>query len=193
MDKKADKKVDKVRRTDRQKEELDFMHTLLENTVSCTVAVNTDENPLIHSTFFDFDKENNEIMFHFSKYGHGGNEMVNDKPISISVYKYGKLYTSERAVNFGGEYQSVIIYGKIRIVDEQEEKMNAMKRFFNKFFSHIPDTAYKEATVTEANPIHVVKVKIDKWFGKQHLVPETALSSFYSDFNPLIEEGEVVK
>ena len=188
MDKKAEKKVDKVRRTDRQKEELDFMHALLENTVSCTVAVNTDENPLIHSTFFDFDKENNEIMFHFSKYGHGGNEMVNDKPISISVYKYGKLYTSERAVNFGGEYQSVIIYGKIRIVDEQEEKMNAMKRFFNKFFSHISDSAYKEATVTEANPIHVVKVKIDKWFGKQHLVPETALSSFYSDFNPLIEE-----
>ena len=185
MDKKA-KKIDKVRRTDRQKEETDFMYSLLENTASCTVAVNTSDFPLVHSTFFDFDKANNEIMFHFSKYGHGGNEMVNEKPIAISVYKYGKLYTSEKAVNFGGEYQSIIVYGKIRIV-EGEEKMEAMKSFFDKFFPDYPTTDYKEATVTEANPIHVVKVKIDKWFGKQHLVPETALSSFYSDFNPLID------
>ena len=179
-------KFNKVRRTDRQETETAFLHLLLENSVSCTVAVNTDEFPLIHSTFFDFDKANNEIMFHFSKYGFGASEMKNDKNISISIYKYGKLYTSEKAVDFGGEYQSIIIYGKIRIVEEENEKMKAMKHFFNKFFQHIPTTDYKEFTATEANPIYVVKVKIDKWVGKQHLEPEKALSSFYSDLNALI-------
>jgi len=125
-------------------------------------------------------------MFHFSKYGFGGQEIKNDKKVAISIYKYGKLYTAEKAVDFGGEYQSVVIYGRIRVVEETEEKMHAMKVFFHKFFSHTPQTDYQDFTQTEANPIYVVKVKIEHWFGKQHLVPAKAKSSFYPVPGPTI-------
>lgn len=181
-----EKQFDTVRRTDRQETDTTFLHQLLANSISCTVAIATKEYPLIQATFFAFDKENNEVVFHFSKYGFSGQEIITGKNITISVYKYGKLYTAEKAVDFGGEYQSVIIYGKIRIVDNETEKMQAMKFFFDKFFSHIPESDYKAFTVTEANPIHVVKVKIDKWIGKQHLVPSTAIQSFYPEISPVI-------
>src|SRR5215510_7421363 len=130
-----EKQFDKVRRTDRQETDSEFLHALLENSVSCTVAVATEEYPLIQATFFAFDKKNNEVIFHFSKYGFSGKQIVTGKHITISVYKYGKLYTAERAVDFGGEYQSAIIYGRIRIVDNETEKMDAMRFFFNKFFA----------------------------------------------------------
>jgi len=177
---------DKVRRTDRQETDLEFLYKLLENSVSCTVAVTTEEYPLIQATFFAFDKINNDVIFHFSKYGFSGQQIIHGKHITISVYKYGKLYTAEKAVDFGGEYQSAIIYGKIRIVDNEAEKMHAMRFFFDKFFAHIPESDYKPFTVTEANPIYVVKVKIDQWIGKQHLLPPSAIQSFYPEFSSVI-------
>jgi uncharacterized protein len=181
-----ERQFDQVRRTDREETDNTFLHKILENSVSCTVAVATEEYPLIQATFFAFDKTNNEVVFHFSKYGFSGQEIIPGKHITVSVYKYGKLYTAEKAVDFGGEYQSVIIYGKIRIVDNETEKMQAMQFFFDKFFSHIPKPGYRQFTVTEANPVHVVKVKIDKWIGKQHLVPSTAIQSFYPELSPVI-------
>jgi uncharacterized protein len=181
-----ERQFDQVRRTDREETDSTFLHKILENSVSCTVAVATEEYPLIQATFFAFDKTNNEIVFHFSKYGFSGQEIIPGKNITISVYNYGKLYTAEKAVDFGGEYQSVIVYGKIRIVDNETEKMQAMGFFFDKFFKHIPESDYKPFTVTEANPVHVVKVGIDKWIGKQHPVPSTAIQSFYPEVGPVI-------
>jgi len=172
-------KADTVRRKDRQETDESFLHLLLENSASCTVAANTDDHPFIHATFFVYDKERDEINFHFSKYGFGGQVIRNDTKVSISIYQTGKLYTAPKAVDFGSEYQSVVIYGKIRIVEDDAERMSAMKMFFNKFFSLIPKSVYNDVMPTEINPVHVVKVKIEKWFGKQHRVPETALSSFY--------------
>jgi nitroimidazol reductase NimA-like FMN-containing flavoprotein (pyridoxamine 5'-phosphate oxidase superfamily) len=177
---------DKLRRTDRQEADESFLYSMLNNAVSCSVAIPTDDYPLIHATFFIYDQPNNEVIFHFSKYGFGGQEIMNDKKVAISIYKYGRLYTADKAVDFGGEYQSVVIYGKIRIADNEAEKMYAMKIFFDRFFSHIPKHSYKHFTVTETNPIHVVKVKIEHWFGKQHLVPEKAITSFYPAFKPTI-------
>lgn len=182
-----EKQFDKIRRTDRQETDPQFLHDLLANSMSCSVAVSTGDFPLIHSTFFVYDNVKDEVIFHFSKYGFGGQEIQNGKKVAISVYKYGKLYTAEKAVDFGCEYQSIIMYGQIRIVESDEEKMAAMKMFFNKFFSHIPQRDYKETTLSEINPIYVIKVKIDKWFGKQHLVPEKALTSFYAELKPVIE------
>ena len=71
-----ERQFDKVRRTDRQETDRPFLHQMLENSVSCTVAVATEEYPLIQTTFFAFDKTNNEVVFHFSKYGFSGQEII---------------------------------------------------------------------------------------------------------------------
>ncbi len=177
----------KVRRKDRQESDPEFLKDLLVNSVSCTIAIQREGYPLNHVAFFVYDEPNHEIIFHFSKHGFAGSEIVDGKKVCISVYKYGKLYTAPRAVDFGCEYQSVVIYGTIKVLATDEERMAGMRIFFDKFFSHIPDDTYGEFTLTDAKPIHVARVKIDDWFGKEHLVPEFALSSFYPEVNPVIE------
>lgn len=177
----------KVRRKDRQESDPEFLRELMANSLSCTIAIQREGYPLNHVAFFVYDEPNHEIVFHFSKHGFAGEEIIDGKKACISVYKYGKLYTAQRAVDFGCEYQSVIIYGTIRILKEEEERMRAMDMFFKKFFSHIPENTYSAFTVTDAKPIHVARVKIEDWFGKEHRVPDFALSSFYSSSNPLIE------
>lgn len=173
-----------VRRKDRQETDIRFMKDLLRDSISCSIAVEKEGYPLIHVAFFVYDEIANEIIFHFSKHGHAGQAISNNKKACVSVYRYGKMYTAHKAVDFGCEYQSVIIYGTIRIVENEEERMNAMEIFFHKFFNAVSKNEYEAFTPTQAKPIYVAKIKIDDWFGKEHRVPETAIQSFYHPTEP---------
>lgn len=168
-----------IRRKDRQQADLSFLKDLLNDSVSCTIAIERNGYPLNHVAFFAYDETNHEIVFHFSKHGFAGEEITDDKKVCVSVYKYGKLYTAKRAVDFGCEYQSAIIYGTIRILTDQTERMKAMALFFDKFFKHVAQEEYDAFTDQDANPIHVARIKIHDWFGKEHRVPPFAIDSFY--------------
>lgn len=159
---------------------------LLHQVASCSIAIQREGYPLNHVAFFVYDEQNHEIIFHFSKHGFAGDEITNGKKACISVHKYGKLYTADRAVDFGCEYQSVIVYGTIRILDSEDERMDAMRIFFDKFFPEVPEASYADFTPEDTKPIHVVRVKIEDWFAKEHLVPAKAKSSFDYPVNPLI-------
>jgi uncharacterized protein len=168
-----------VRRKDRQEKDPEFLKELLHNSVSCTIAVQREGYPLNHVAFFVYDEINNEIGFHFSKHGFAGQEITTGKKVCVSVHKYGKLYTAKRAVDFGCEYQSVIIYGTVEVIENEEERMKGMDLFFKKFFSDTPRDSYADFTSAEAKPIYVAKIKIEDWFGKEHRVPAIATGSFY--------------
>jgi nitroimidazol reductase NimA-like FMN-containing flavoprotein (pyridoxamine 5'-phosphate oxidase superfamily) len=179
--------ADQVRRKDRQVTDIQVLKNVLHHAVSCSIAIEKEGYPLIHVAFFDYNEINHEIIFHFSKYGHAGQEIRNGKKACVSIYQYGKLYTAHQAVDFGCEYQSVIIYGTINIVEDQADRMLAMDSFFSKYFHHIPKHEYEPFTALQANPIHVAKIKIDDWLMKEHRVPETALRSFYPDASPILQ------
>ena len=176
-----------VRRKDRQETNPFFLKKLLHDSVSCSIAIERDGFPLNHVAFFVFDEAAHEIIFHFSKHGFAGQEIIDGKKASISVYKYGKLYTAKRAVDFGCEYQSAIVYGTVEILKDEEQRLRAMDLFFQKFFSGIPKDSYDGFTSQDAKPIHVPKIRIEDWFGKEHLVPALALSSFYPAPDPVIK------
>jgi uncharacterized protein len=159
----------------------------MKNSVSCSIAIEREGYPLNHVAFFVYNEPKHEIIFHFSKHGFAGQEITDGKKASISIYKYGKLYTAPRAVDFGCEYQSVIAYGTIRIVTNEKEHMEAMHIFFEKFFAHIPKNQYEDFTTADARPIHVARVKIEDWFGKEHRVPPIARSAFYPEGNPVMD------
>jgi uncharacterized protein len=177
---------DAVRRKDRQQSDPSFLKRLLHSSVSCSIAIQREGYPLNHVAFFAYDDGPNEIIFHFSKYGFAGKEIIDGKKVCVSVYKYGKLYTAKRAVDFGCEYQSVVVYGRIQILTSDEERIAAMQLFFEKFFLGVPKDSYEDFNVHDAKPIHVARIKIDNWFGKEHRVPGFAISSFYPSPDPVI-------
>ena len=179
-----------VRRKDRQETDSSFLHEVLNNAVSCSIAIEKEGYPLIHVAFYHFDEENNDIIFHFSKHGHAGEEITDGKKASISVYKYGRLYTAAKAVDFGCEYQSLIIYGTIRIIEDEAERMQAMGDFFDRYFKHIPKDDYEAFTSAQSKPIHVAKVRIEQWFGKEHAVPALAIDAFYPDFPTVMKRRD---
>jgi uncharacterized protein len=175
-----------VRRKDRQESDPSFLKKLLHNSVSCSIAIEREGHPLNHIAFFVYDEAAHEIIFHFSKHGFASEEIIDGKKATISVYKYGKLYTARRAVDFGCEYQSAILYGTVEILNDEDDRLRSMDLFFQKFFSGVPKDSYDGFTSQDAKPIHVARIKIEDWFGKEHLVPALALSAFYPESDPVI-------
>lgn len=176
-----------VRRKDRQETDISFLREILNNAVSCSIAIEKEGYPLIHVAFYHFDEANHDIIFHFSRHGHAGDEITDGKKASISVYKYGRLYTASKAVDFGCEYQSVILYGTIRIIEDEQERMQAMSDFFDRYFAHIPRSTYEAFTAAQSKPIHVAKVHIEQWFGKEHELPPVAMDAFFPHFPTVME------
>ncbi len=123
-----------VRRKDRQESDPSFLKKLLHNSVSCSIAIERDGYPLNHIAFFVYDETAHEIIFHFSKHGFASEEIIDGKKASISVYKYGKLYTARRAVDFGCEYQSAILYGTVEILHHEARPSTRHGSFLSKIF-----------------------------------------------------------
>lgn len=174
-----DDKKHTVRRKDREKPDDAFLKQMLINTASCSIAV-VDQNgdPTNHIAFFVYDEPNNEIIVHMSRHGYFGSHIFDQKKVCVAIFKTGELYTAKEAADFGCEYQSVIVYGKAVIVEDQKEEIRLMKLFFDKFFAHIPKSEFEDFPPVKLKPIFIIRIKIESWFGKEHRVPEHAVSSF---------------
>ncbi len=174
-----------VRRKDRQIKDDTFLTEMLHESLACSIAIEREGHPLLHTAFYAYDAAGEAVTFHFSKHGWAGNEITTGKKATISMYKYGKLYTAQKAVDFGSEYKSVMIYGKVRLITDDDEKRQTLELLFQKFFSGVAADSYKPFTLQEAGQINVASVKIDDWTGKAHLKPASAIDSFYHPSNPV--------
>jgi len=170
-----------VRRKDRHENDVSFLQQMLQKTMACTISIEREGQPLLHTAFFAYDEQTNAITFHFSKHGWAGQEISEGKRATVSLFKTGKLYTAPKATDFGCEYESIVIYGKLKIVNDPDEKMRTLDLLFQRFFSKIPTDTYKPFTLEESRQINVGNIRIDDWVGKAHYVPEIATGSFWPE------------
>ena len=79
---------------------------------------------------FYYNEEKNKIYFHCAKDGHKLDAIRADNRVSFCVYDKGFRKDGDWALNI----TSVIIFGKIRIIDDPEETLVTVRKFGEKFF-----------------------------------------------------------
>lgn len=79
---------------------------------------------------FYYNEEKNKIYFHCAKEGHKLDAIRADNRVSFCVYDKGFRKDGDWALNI----TSVIIFGKIRIIDDPEETLVTVRKFGEKFF-----------------------------------------------------------
>ncbi len=104
-----------------------------------------------------YNEENGKIYFHSGKVGHKVDAMAVNEKVSFCVYDSGYRKEGEWALNIS----SVIILGKISVVEDFEQAMNICRCLSLKY---TPDTAYIEEEIRkvgkatlcyELNPEHI--------------------------------------
>lgn len=106
---------------------------------------------------FYYSKDNNKIYFHGSREGHKIDAIKNHDKVSFCVYDKGTQIEGKR----GLDYKSVIIFGRIKILEDREETLSIVRKLAEQFDfdkSYINDEIEKFAkfvTVLELTPKHI--------------------------------------
>lgn len=87
-----------------------------------------------------YNEENGKIYFHSGKAGHKVDALAANEKVSFCVYDQGYRNDGEWALNIS----SVIVFGRVRIVEDFEQAMDVCRRLSLKY---TPDLTYIEEEI----------------------------------------------
>jgi nitroimidazol reductase NimA-like FMN-containing flavoprotein (pyridoxamine 5'-phosphate oxidase superfamily) len=133
------------------------------------IATRWDEQPFITPTNFWYDPERNEIYFHSNIVGRARANSERHPQVCFEAFEAGKLLPSNVALEFSIQYESVIAFGKIRVLQNPEEKRLALYGLIRKYFPEmVAGEHYRPITDGELQRTSVYAISIESWSGKRN-------------------------
>lgn len=147
-----------------------IIHFLKEIQVGHFVTLHKDQ-PFINPSSFWYSSENHEIYFHSNAYGRMRYNAEKQPKASFECFKSGKLLPSNLALEMSFQYECVIAFGTIMVVQEIDEKKEILNGLLQKYFGDMkPDRDYRAVTKKELNQTSVYRFIIKNWSGKRNWV-----------------------
>ena len=145
------------------------------------IATRTDNQPYLTSTLFWYSPEQHEIYFHSNITGHTRSNAERFPEVCFEANKVGKMLPSNLALEFSMQYQSVIAFGKIRIVENEADKRKFLYGLIEKYFpGMVSGEHYRPITDKELKRTSVYAISIEKWSGKDHWPDQAAQGEEWS-------------
>ncbi|MBM4424939.1 MAG: pyridoxamine 5'-phosphate oxidase family protein [Chloroflexi bacterium] len=133
------------------------------------IATRWDDQPFITPTNFWYDPDRHEIYFHSNIVGRARANAERHNRVCFEASEYGKLLPSNIALEFSIQYESVIAFGSIRIIDDAEEKRRALYGLIGKYFPGMAaGREYRPITDQELKRTSVYAIAIESWSGKRN-------------------------
>lgn len=132
--------------------------SVLKNEVRGVLAVlGDDDYPYSVPINFYYSEDENKIYFHGAKEGHKIDSIKKCDKVSFCVYDKGVLIEGKKGLN----YKSVIVFGRIKILEDREKTINICRLLANRFDfgkDYIEDEIEKfskAVMVLELTPEHI--------------------------------------
>ena len=139
-----------------------------------SVATRWDAQPFITPTTFWYDPEKAEIYFHSNITGRLRANVERHPEACFSAFRSGRLLPSNIALEFSIQYESVAVFGQLRILQEPDESRRALDGLLRKYFPALqPGEHYRPITAGELKRTAVYALAIESWSGKRNW-PEAA-------------------
>jgi uncharacterized protein len=150
------------------------------------IATRWDEQPFITPTLFWYDPEREAIYFHSNITGRVRANAERHPEVCFEACEMGKLLPSNVALEFSLQYESVIAFGKIRVLDDAEEQKRALNGLIGKYFPDMtPGVHYRPITDQELKRSSVYAIAIESWSGKRNWKEQADQSA---EWEPLGEQ-----
>jgi nitroimidazol reductase NimA-like FMN-containing flavoprotein (pyridoxamine 5'-phosphate oxidase superfamily) len=133
------------------------------------VATRWDEQPFITPTLFWYDPQAHAIYFHSNIAGRVRANAERHPQVCFESFEMGRLLPSNVALEFSLQYESVVAFGKIRVVEEQEEQCLALYGLLAKYFPDMkPGEHYRPIVDGELLRTSVYAIAVESWSGKRN-------------------------
>lgn len=141
------------------------------------VATAWDGQPFVNPTTYWYDAERHAIIFHSNVVGRVRANSEHNRRVCFEASQHGRLLPSNVAIEFSMQYESVVAYGDIRLVEDLDTKRAALSGLIAKYFPAMrPGHEYRPITDQELRRTSVYLIGIDSWSGKRNW-PERAEQS----------------
>ena len=133
------------------------------------LAHSRGDQPFITPTNFWFDEEHQRIMFHSNIAGRLRDNLEHNPKVCLEASEYGRFLPANTALEFGIQYRSVIVFGMVEILQNDEEKRAALFGILKKYFPTMtPGKEYRPITDKELARTTVYSLKIESWSAKEN-------------------------
>ncbi|MCM1515727.1 MAG: pyridoxamine 5'-phosphate oxidase family protein [Paraprevotella sp.] len=134
---------------------------ILDNMTSGTLAVSGDDG-YPYAVPVSYVYADNRIYFHSATAGHKIDAISKEEKVSFCVVEKDCVVPEE----FTTYFRSVIIFGKAYIVQDDKEKMEALKRIGEKYSPGNADGLLEEIHKGFSH-LHIVGIKVEHMTGKE--------------------------
>lgn len=160
--------LSKMRRHDREITDESWIIALLNRAGYGVLATCKDGQPFTVARNFSYDAEKHAIYFHGARQGRTFENVDGETLANLNVSEMGEWIISKRAKNFGVHYKSVVVFGKLSIVEDSDEAKHALQLLMDKHFPELrPDVDYVATTDNDLKVTAVLRMDIDSWSGKE--------------------------
>ncbi len=147
----------------------EWVRDFLRRTHYGRVATQWGDQLFINPTLFWFDPGRHEIYFHSNVAGRVRANSEQHERVCFEASAFGKLLPSNVALEFSIQYESVIAYGVIRVLEDFEEKRRTLSGLISKYFPALTaGQEYRPITEAELKRTSVYALAIDSWSGKRN-------------------------
>lgn len=147
----------------------DWVRDFLGRTQVGRIATQWGDQPFINPTLFWFDPPHNEIYFHSNVAGRVRANSEKHERVCFEASEFGKLLPANVALEFSIQYESVIAYGSIRVLDDFDDKRRALYGLLGKYFPALTaGQDYRPITDAELKRTSVYAIHIESWSGKRN-------------------------
>ena len=141
------------------------------------LATRWEEQPFVTPTNFWYDQERNEIIFHSNVVGRVRANAERHPEVCFEASAFGELLPSNVALEFSLQYESAVVFGRIRVLQDDDEKRRALYGLIAKYFPKLTaGKDYRPITDQELKRTSVYAIAVDSWSGKRNW-PEQAKQS----------------
>ena len=155
-----------MRRKDREIHEKKEIIKIIEKCKYCRIGLSDNDYPYIVPLNYGYSYENDKLtlFFHSAKEGKKINILKNNNKACFEIDCDTKLIEGENACKYAYEYRSIIGFGKIILMETDEEKTKGLNYLMRHQTGQNKNYAFGRE---ELEKIIVLKMEVDEFKGKE--------------------------
>jgi len=164
--------INEVRRTNRAVNDEAWIKAFLHRAPFGVLGTEWQGQPFVKPTLYVYNEADRALYFHGALEGRTRTNLEANPKASFCLSELGRLLPGKTATEFGIEYDSVVVFGKVVIVSDEAQAARALQLLLDKYFpAYKPGQDYQPALPEDVSQVTVYRFEIESWSGKQRQAP----------------------
>jgi len=147
----------------------DWIKAFLHRSLIGHIAHVSDGQPFVTPTNFWYDDAAHRIIFHSNLAGRLRSNLEANPRVCLETSEFGRFLPSNAALEVGLQFRSVMAFGSVQILEDQDEIRRVLTNLLSKYFPQLHSgVEFRPITDKEIARTSVYALGIEAWSGKEN-------------------------